>query len=65
MKKRINQELKDECRSVIKDQLESLKKELSERIERGADRLVGKMKDWSVSVPAISGGRPESNRRKF
>src|SRR5258705_4472729 len=54
MKKRINHELKDECRSVI-EELESLKMELSDRIERSADRLIGKTKGWSVSVSAGSG----------
>ena len=65
MKQRTNQALKDEWRAVISSQLESAKKELSDRIERSADRLIGMKKEQSSSVPTLIGGRPESNRRKF
>ena len=65
MKRQKDPTLKDESRVIIESELASARKELSDMIERNADRLIGKKKKWSVSVPAISGGRPESNRKKF
>ena len=66
MKRRKDRTLKDEGRAVIDSELESLKRALSARYESHADRLLGVSKPVeSNSLPTISGGRPESNRRKF
>ena len=64
MKQRENQPLKDECLAVINSELASTRKKLSDRIERSANRLLGRQKR-SSSIPTLIGGRPESNRSKF
>jgi len=66
MKRRKNLTLKDEVRTVYEDKLASLRKELSARYESMADQILKKKrKEISTSVPAVSGGRAESHRRKF
>jgi hypothetical protein len=58
--------LKDRETLVINNRIHDLKKELSRRYESDADRLLGYGKPIDSDSPAtISGGRPESNRRKF
>jgi hypothetical protein len=66
MKRPKDRTLKDERRAVIDSELESLKKALSARYESQADRLLSVRKPVeSNSLATVSGGRPESNRRKF
>jgi len=66
MRRRKVPTLKDEGRPLIESTLQSLKRELAARYEAQADRLMGINKPVeSNSLPTISGGRPESNRRKF
>jgi TfoX/Sxy family transcriptional regulator of competence genes len=61
-----NHTLKDMERSVIESALDSAKRELALRYDSVADKLLGTNKAAeSDSIKAISGGRPESNRRKF
>jgi hypothetical protein len=57
--------LKDEQRKVYKDEIAAIRKELDKRYERMGDRVLGRQEKDSTSVKASSGGRPESNRRKF
>jgi hypothetical protein len=58
--------LKDEEIPLLENTIQSLKRKLSALHESQADRLLGISKrDESNSFPAVSGGRPESNRRKF
>jgi hypothetical protein len=64
MKRRKDPTLKDERRAVYEAKLRSLREELHARDETAANRILGK-KEWSNSVQAVSGGRPESNRSKF
>ena len=59
------QTLKDRERQVIDNRIHSLRNELSRRYERDADKLLGYRKPVEVPLPTVSGGRPESNRRKF
>jgi hypothetical protein len=66
MKKRKEVPLKDEWTQVYNGELDALKNELSQRYETMSDKILKKKrKEFSTSVPAMSGGRPESNRRKF
>jgi hypothetical protein len=56
--------LKDQGNAVTKAKISSNKKEIDALAEEYGNRLLGR-KEESTSIPAISGGRPESNRRKF
>jgi hypothetical protein len=64
MKRQKTRALKDERSAVVKFQLAEARELLYAIDARAADRLLGKEKP-SNSVECISGGRPESNRRKF
>jgi hypothetical protein len=58
--------LEDRDRLVIENELQRLKGKLSDFHETRADKLLHADKDAeSSSINALSGGRPESNRRKF
>ena len=57
--------LKDMERSLIERELDAAKRELALRYDSVADKLLGTTKAESDSIKAISGGRPETNRRKF
>ncbi len=58
--------LKDEERPLIENTLRSLKRELAALCDAQADRLLGDNKPHeSNPLRTVSGGRPESNRRKF
>jgi hypothetical protein len=64
--KRRTENLKDNRRLVYDERIAELKTELSKRCERIANQILKKPKsELDNSVPVISGGRPESNRRKF
>jgi hypothetical protein len=64
MKQRKVQPLKDEGEAVVNATIDSFQRDLDRMIKRSGDRMLGKEK-LSTSVPAVSAGRPESNRRKF
>jgi hypothetical protein len=58
--------LKDEELSVRKGRRESIKKELDQLRDLLANKYLGANKPVeSKSIKTISGGRPESKRRKF
>jgi hypothetical protein len=66
MPRRKDPTLKDEELSVIKGRRESIKEELDQLRDLLANKCLGANKPVeSNSIRAISGGRPESNRRKF
>lgn len=64
MKRQKDVTLKDERSVVIDARLASIRRERDALVETYGDGLLGNKKK-SNSIPAISGGRPESNRRKF
>jgi hypothetical protein len=64
MKQRKVQPLKDEGKAVVNATIDSYQGVIDRMIKRSGDRMLGKEK-LSTSIPAVSGGRPESNRRKF
>ena len=64
MTRRKVEELKDKERLVIQQSISSNKKKIDALVEAYGNKLLGRQND-STSVAAFSGGRPESNRRKF
>ena len=64
MKRRKISALKDERGAVYKSQIESNQRKIDAIVEK-LERLVLEKEKESDSISAISGGRPESNRRKF
>jgi hypothetical protein len=66
MRRQKDPALKDLERAVMDGELQLLKLQLSALLESRADRVLGiRKKAESSSLPTVSGGRPESNRRKF
>lgn len=63
MRSKTNLLLKDEEKLVRLEERASILQKLDELIEAYEKRLLGE--DSSSSVKTVSGGRPESNRRKF
>lgn len=63
MRSKTNLLLKDEEKLVRLEERASILQKLDELIETYEKRLLGE--DSSSSVKTVSGGRPESNRRKF
>jgi hypothetical protein len=63
MRSKTNSLLKDEEKLVRLEERASILQKLDELIEAYEKRLLGE--DSSSSVKTVSGGRPESNRRKF
>jgi hypothetical protein len=63
MRSRTNSLLKDEEKWIRLEGCDSILQKLDELIEAYEKRLLGE--DSSSSVKTVSGGRPESNRRKF
>jgi len=53
MKRRKDSVLKDDRQTVYRDKIDSLRKELEERLEIEANRIVGK-KEWSNSVSFVA-----------
>jgi hypothetical protein len=50
----------------MRKELVELKTMLSKLIDTQADKILKKpRKEMPTSIPALQGGRPESNRRKF
>ncbi len=64
MKQRKVQPLKDEGKAVVNAAIDSFQSDVDRMIKRSGDMMLGKERP-STSIPAVSGGRPESNRRKF
>ncbi len=65
MRPRRDATLKDMERWLIESELAAAKRELALRYDSLADKLLGTTEAAeSDSIKAISGGRPESNRRK-
>ena len=55
----------DDRKAICKELVEA-KTMLGELIDARADKILKKpRKELPTSVPALQGGRPESNRRKF
>ena len=53
-------------RKELRKELIQAKTKLGELIEAHADKMLKKpRKEMPISVTALQGGRPESNRRKF
>jgi hypothetical protein len=53
-------------RKAVREELVEAKAALAKLIDAHADRILRKpRKELPRSVPAMQGGRPESNRRKF
>jgi hypothetical protein len=63
MRSKTSSSLKDEEKLVQREERASIFEELDEWIEAYEKRLIGE--ESSSSVKTVSGGRPESNRRKF
>jgi hypothetical protein len=56
----------DDDRKAIRKELVEAKAMLGKLIDARADKILKKpRKELPTSVPALQGGRPESNRRKF
>lgn len=53
-------------RKAIRKELVDAKASLANLLDGYADKILKKpRKDLPTSIPAVQGGRPESNRRKF
>lgn len=53
-------------RKAIRKELVDAKASLAKLLDGYADKILKKpRKDLPTSIPAVQGGRPESNRRKF
>jgi hypothetical protein len=65
MKRAKIQTLRDEQRTVNAARQEEIRIALDAAVEEYGNRMLGKKKQESDSIKALSGGRPESNRRKF
>jgi len=63
VKRKSRQPLRDDAKRVHRELKDSNSKLRDEAIEELEKRILGEQ--CSSSVNAISGGRPESNRRKF
>lgn len=66
MQRRKDPTLEDRVLELIDSRLEANKRELARAYDLLGDKLLdNKKRIKSTSIPTISGGRPESNRRKF
>jgi len=63
MKPKYRPPLRDEEKQVFKEQRSSNLKLRDEAVKLYDEKILGK--DDSISIKTLSGGRPESNRRKF